>query len=209
MRDSGVPTLHVRHYECSDGRFVDLNFDGSALFKTSHSFSPALDRFDMEDIRWYQENYFNSWYVSSNAVVERIRRAELNIGKALHRALFGPAGQISNLVPESLAELRVEIRDEVHSAAIPWESIVDDETGERIALRSRSFVRSLVGIETTDYGPFTSRAHRLLLVICRPDGSRDIGYWSVAYSLWKSLNGIPRVEIDVLRPATFNSLEKY
>jgi hypothetical protein len=204
-----VPTLHIRHYERSGSGFVDLSFNGSVLLDATHPFSLEPDPFDLEDLRWYHENYFHNWYVSSNAAVERIRRAELKIGKALHSALFDPADGMAQLVRESLAELRIEIRDEVHRTAVPWETITDKETGDRLALRSSSFVRSVARTEPSEHHLIPRETHRLLLVICRPDGKYDVGYWSVAYSLWESLKGMPNIEIDVLRPPTFDSLEKY
>jgi hypothetical protein len=207
--DSRVSILRVHRYKSASDSFVDLSFTGSVSLNTTHPFTPQLDRFDLEDLRWYHENYFSSWYVSSNATVERIKRAELKIGKEIHRALFDHADQIAEAVRQSLAGLSVEICDEESGDAVPWESITDPTTGERIALRSLSFVRSTVGAGTAENVQITQPVHRLLLVISRPDRWRDIGYWSVAYILWESLRATPGVEIDVLRPATFDSLEKY
>jgi hypothetical protein len=46
----------------------------------------------------------------------------------------------------------------------------------------------------------------VLLVISRPDGGADVGYWSVAYGLWRALAALPSVNVDVLRPPTFDAL---
>ncbi len=46
------------------------------------------------------------------------------------------------------------------------------------------------------------------MLISRPDGAADVGYWSIAYQLWQALSRLPATKVDVLRPPTFDALEQ-
>jgi hypothetical protein len=125
-----MPVLSVRHHETGGERLAELTWTGDEQLRASLPFAPAFDRFDLEDVRWYHENYRQNWGVSSNSVVQRIQRAERNIGEALHAALFdGNASPLAERVRRAGPDLRVEIQDEIHSAAVPWELIADPTAG--------------------------------------------------------------------------------
>jgi hypothetical protein len=196
-----VPVLRIHHRESGDGRLAELDWAGAHVVVP---FLPTLDRFDLEDLRWYHENYRQSWAAASEDGVKRIRRVQRKIGEALHAALF--AGEAATLAAEVRSAgdgLRVEIRDDVYDAAIPWELLADPEVEEPLVVRADAFVRTVGDVveESAD------RAHRrVLLLISRPAGRGDIGYWAVAYELWRTLGAMPRVKVDVLRPPTFESL---
>jgi CHAT domain len=204
-----VPVLSIRHHDTSRNRLAELTWTGDERVRASVPFSPEFDRFDLEDVRWYHENYRQNWRVSSNSVVERIRRAERNIGETLHAALFdGGASPLADRVRQAGPDLRIEIRDEVYGSTVPWELMADPNGEEPLALTSSSFVRAF-GDETAmrAEGP-SSGPHRLLLLISRPAGGADVGYWSVAYGLWRELERLPSAKVDVLRPPTFDELER-
>ena len=70
-------------------------------------------------------------------------------------------------------------------------------------MRAASFVRT--ASEVADE-PADRAVRRVLLLISRPGGLEDIGYWAVAYELWRELSATPSVKVDVLRPPTFDAL---
>jgi CHAT domain len=196
-----MPVLRIHHCESGGIRLAELEWDGELV---ALPFRPVLDRFDLEDLRWYQENYRESWAASSEDGVARIRRAQRKIGEALYAALF--AEDAANLAPKvrsAGAGLRVEIRDDVYDAAIPWELLADPEVEEPLVVQAAEFVRTVgeVPEESADRS-----MRRVLLLISRPGGVHDIGYWGVAYELWRTLGAMPRVKVDVLRPPTFEAL---
>jgi cell wall assembly regulator SMI1 len=202
-----MSVLSIRHYETAGDRLAQLTWNGDEYLQASQPFAPHFDTFDLEDVRWYHENYRRNWRVSSNSAIQRIQRAERNLGEALHAALFrGSAAPLAEKVRHAGPDLRIEIRDEVHSAAIPWELIADPEAEQQLALTAASFVR-VVGSDLDV--PAEKTTHRLLLLISRPGGEADPGYWSVAYSLWRELARLPAVKVDVLRPPTFDDLERH
>lgn len=197
-----MPVLTIRLHEIGGSQLVELTLGSD---RATLPFNPELDPFDMEDVRWYQENYRQSWAAASESAVDRIRRAQRKVGEALHAALFaGDAVPLAAELPRVASELRVEIWDEVHDQAIPWELIADPETGEPLAVRASSFVRTVGRV--TPAASVSSTVSRVLLVISRPGGVADVGYWSVAYELWRSLSAMPFVKVDILRPPTFDAL---
>lgn len=205
-----MPVLSIDHHEADGMRLAELTWTGNEYFRIALPFTPDFDMFDLEDVRWYHENYRENWRATSNAVIERIQRAERKIGDALYQALFQQdAFPLAEKVRRAGPDLRIEIRDEVYSAAIPWELLADPQTGEQLALTASSFVRALgTGSDT----PVVNISHgpcRLLLLISRPGGGADVGYWSVAYALWRGLARLPSVKVDVLRPPTFDALERH
>ncbi len=105
-----MPVLGIRHHEASGERLAELTWNGDIRARVP--FRPVFDRFDVEDLRWYYEDYRQNWGATSNAVIERIQRAERRIGEAIHEALFaGDTHPVSERVRHAGADLRVEIRD--------------------------------------------------------------------------------------------------
>lgn len=196
-----MPVLTIHHHEADGSRVVDLTWDDRAI---TVPFRPELDRFDLEDLRWYHENYRANWAATSESAVARIRRVQRKIGEVLHTALFaGDALPLAAQVRDVGPELRVKIHDEVYGAAVPWELIADPETGQPLVLQASSFVRTVGKVSRAEV---PGDLRRVLMVISRPEGSADIGYWAVAYELWRALSVIPGVKLDVLRPPTFDAL---
>jgi hypothetical protein len=206
-----VQTVKIRQYEPANGiRHVELRMDGDALLRCNFAFQPAISAFDIEDIRWYHEDYKLRWAVSSNAVINRIKRAVKRIGNELFNSLFlsESSSQICAAVRARTDQLRFEILDEVPSQSVPWEWLEDPQTGFRPALDARSFVRINATTATSANFPQETEAFRLLFIISRPAGLADIEYWSIANPVWNSLKDEPEVVFHVLRPSTFNALER-
>jgi hypothetical protein len=201
--DVAMAVLRIHHHEAGSAPVADVEWDGE---RVTVPFRPTLDRFDLEELRWYHENYRESWGAASPDQLTRIRDAQRKIGEVLYAALFaGDAAALGARVrAEGDAALRVEIRDELYDAAVPWELLADPGVEEPLALRAASFVRT---IGTVAQAPADRAVRRVLLLISRPGGVYDIGYWTVAYELWRTLSALPRVKVDVLRPPTFDALD--
>ncbi|MGW4912335.1 CHAT domain-containing protein [Streptomyces sp. NPDC004270] len=203
-----MPLLTIRHYDASGTRMVDLAWSAGGFPRFSLPFDPQLSRFDLEDLRWYHENYRSNWAASSESAVQRIRGAERKIGEALHAAMFsGEAQPLADAVRRAGSSLRIEIRDELHDAATPWETMADPAVAQPLALLAASLVRTIGPASEAPKTQVRRARYRVLLLISRPGGVRDIGYWSVAYELWRKLSPLPAVQVDVLRPSTYDALE--
>jgi hypothetical protein len=71
------------------GRVKDESPSSSGTARASPCPSnPAFERFDLEELRWYHENYRESSGATSEDVIARIRRTQRTIGEVLHGALF-------------------------------------------------------------------------------------------------------------------------
>ncbi len=100
------------------------------------------------------------------------------------------------------------VTDVAQATAIPWELLRDPKTHTPLALRSPAFVRVHSQPVQRPRLPQTGGDMiRILLVICRPNGSEDVPFRSVASRLIKIL-GSRRdgLQLAVLRPPTFGQL---
>jgi tetratricopeptide (TPR) repeat protein len=178
-------------------------------------FNFKLTAQEQEDIRWYLEDYLQYPLDPAPKIAARIEKRMAEIGVELFEAIFQSGEDGRDLwatLRALLNETRVEIVTEVReAAAIPWELIRDPKTDTPLALRAQSFVRAQptpaqpVRLLSQESGPI-----RILLVICRPGGRKDVPFRSVAARLIKGLTGSARqaFQLDVLRPPTFERLSQ-
>jgi hypothetical protein len=200
--DVAMAVLRIHHHDAGPARVAEIEWNGD---RVTVPFRPALGRFDLEELRWYHENYRESWGAASPDQLTRIRGAQRKIGEVLWAALFAgdAAGLAGRVRAEREAGLRVEIRDDLYDAAVPWELLADPEVEEPVVVWAASFVRTIGAVAQA---PADRAAGRVLLLISRPGGAYDIGYWTVAYDLWRTMSALPGVKVDVLRPPTFDAL---
>jgi len=168
---------------------------------------------DQEDIRWYLEDYLVSPKDPGQEIAARIEKRMAEIGIELFKEISqynDDTREIWSAIRNKLNDTRVEIITGVEEAtSIPWELMRDPRTDSHLALRVRAFVRAsnqpaqIPVLPNTDSVPI-----RILLVICRPGGSKDVPFRSVASRLIRGLNDAARevFQLDVLRPPTFEAL---
>jgi tetratricopeptide (TPR) repeat protein len=83
----------------------------------------------------------------------------------------------------------------------------DPDTDVPLALRARAFVRSTHdAVQRPKLVQSAGGPIRVLLVICRPRGSDDVPFRSVARRMLEGLRGSDGVRLTVLRPPTFERL---
>ncbi|MGC1122616.1 MAG: CHAT domain-containing protein [Candidatus Methanofastidiosia archaeon] len=101
------------------------------------------------------------------------------------------------------------ISDDTRFLGIPWELIRDPTPGRGyLALLLGGFYRKLP-TPVIGEDPESRRPFRILLVISRPLGERDIPIQTVAHPVMQALRPFPdRIELEVLRPPTFDTLQK-
>ncbi|MFV2103155.1 CHAT domain-containing protein [Micromonospora sp. LOL_024] len=197
---SGMSVLRIHHRDAEGAGTIEVIKDGQ--HHGTRPFAPVFDRFDIEDTRWYHEDYRNKWEVASDAMVRRIQRASRRIGEILYSAIFTDL----SIDLDTREDLRIEIVDEVPQAAVPWELMADPATGNFLALTATEFVRAVAGADGQP--AVRMAAPRLLLLISRRGRFVDLDYWSVAYDLWRTLLEVPGARIEVLRPPTFDAFRE-
>ncbi len=203
---------------------VELSLDGGTPTRTRFPFK--LSAQDQEDLRWYLEDYWQNPHDPAPKIAARIEQRIADVGAELFRKVFESGETARRMwarLQPTLNNTRVEIIAEVAQATtIPWELMRDPVTDEPLALRARVFVRapSDQAQPPAQPPPRPSPATksvsqgreriRILLVICRPKAGADVPFRSVASRIVKSLSDDARdlVQLDVLRPPTFEQLGK-
>lgn len=195
---------------------VELEEERQARQTADADFEFELTENDHERIRWYLEDYLQYPQDPAPTIAVDVEKLMEEIGAGLFKVLFKSsedANELWVILRGQLNEMRVEVVTGIEEAtSIPWELVRDPKTDVALALRAESFVRSqpqaaqgpkLPKITKDREGPI-----RILLVICRPGGREDVPFRSVASRLIKGLNEDERkmFKLDVLRPATFESL---
>lgn len=137
------------------------------------------------------------------------------VGTELFRAVFqanDDSRRIWSRVEERLPETRIEIVTGVAEAAtIPWELLREPSADAVLALTAHSFVRAQPDSARAPRLPARKKGKiRILLVLCRPRGEKDVPFRSVASQLLRGLSEANReaYDLDLLRPPTFEQLGK-
>ena len=133
------------------------------------------------------------------------------LGEALFGALVAhaDAAAIAERLPALMDRLRVEIvADALAADALPWELLRDPRSGADLALTARSITRTTSAAAATSGAVREDATVRILIVIARPEGRLDVGFRAVAGPLLRELTASgASVEVDVLRPPTFERLQ--
>jgi tetratricopeptide (TPR) repeat protein len=206
----------TQHDEGENQHRVEVRLEGEgAPWVAESRFAFELTAQDGEDVRWYLEDFLQYPQEPAPTIAKRVEGRIAEIGKELFRGVFQGSEEARDLwadVRDRLAEFRVEVVTGVAAAvSLPWELLRDVETDFALALTARSFVRAQpkapVRARLVDAG---GGPVRILVVICRPKGDRDIPFRSVASRLLKGLEEGQRgvYDLDLLRPPTFEQLGK-
>lgn len=164
------------------------------------------------EIRWYLEDYLHSPYGAFNLRAKKIERALEVWGEALFHVLFGNPDSVA--IYDAAKELSDDgfqltiTSDDPAWLAIPWELIREPGSPFPLSQTGCNIVRNLPGLPLLD-GEISidTRALRILLIIARPQGIRDVEYHIIARPLLQRLrlSRLP-VELHVLRPPTLEAL---
>ena len=150
-----------------------------------------LDRDALEDLRWYLEDYllapFGVWEERGPAVRGRLA----GWGDEVFGSLFG-AGPARDAYQRARDQgLEVVLRSaDPGLLALPWE-LMRDSAGP-VALGAGGISRSLPVAGGAGTLEVAGGRLRVLMVICRPAGTRDVGYQMVARPLLERLERGPR-----------------
>ena len=202
-----------------DRLLVDLGNDGQAEvltwpdggFPELVSRAPLgwpLDGDALEDLRWYLEDYllapFGVWEDRGPAVLGKLA----GWGDLVFESVFdaGPARDAYQRARDR--GLEVVFRSaEPGLLGLPWE-LMRDGAGP-VALGAGGISRSLPVAGGAGTLEVPGGRLRVLMVISRPAGTRDVGYQMVARPLLERLDAVRgEVNLTVLRPPTFEGLRQ-
>ena len=167
-----------------------------------------LDAEALEDLRWYLEDYllapFGVWEDRGPAVQGELA----GWGDQVFGSVFGagPARDAYQRARDQGLEL-VFRSAEPGLLGLPWE-LMRDGTGP-VALGAGGISRSLPVAGGAGTLEVPGGRLRVLMVISRPAGTRDVGYQMVARPLLERLDAVRgEVALTVLRPPTFDALRQ-
>lgn len=198
----------------ADGQVqVLLHRDGHLLPEPSGPSLPfelPLSPEEREDLRWYLEDYLGAPYAVYEDRGSTIARTIPLWGERLFGAVFGPGkGQKAYIQARENepCELWVASRSPAF-LGLPWELLKDPESPTPLVLDLAGMNRTLpVKQAAADLQP--GERLRVLMVIARPYGRRDVGYRMIARPLLERLSPVAgEVRLDVLRPPTFAELKR-
>ena len=209
-----MPTLHLSQRLLDSNRHrveLALETDDSPRQTAVSEFSFTLTDQEQEDLRWYLEDFLTYPLDPSPAIAERIECDMDRIGNTLFDGVFSAedARDLWATVRPDLGDTRIEISTDIASPTIPWELLRDPKTEMRLALRAHSFVRTHSNPAQRPKLPDKSEGPiHILLAICRPGGSQDVPFRSVASRLLRGLSDTAResFQLDILRPPTYARL---
>ncbi|MBU7029708.1 MAG: tetratricopeptide repeat protein [Theionarchaea archaeon] len=178
-------------------------------------FSDPLTVEDQEELRWYLEDYLMFPYGAERDHARTVEEKMEKWGESLFSQVFphcdfypDPQLLYHEAVREGLDNCELCITsDKTDFLDIPWELLRDPTPGRGYLApllgglyrkRESHKIVAPSGIE----GPF-----RILLVIARPYGERDVPLQTVARPVLEALRPLRKhIELEVLRPPTFDEL---
>jgi tetratricopeptide (TPR) repeat protein len=193
-----------------DGQVAVLAWPATGMPEQVACFPLAwpLDADALEDLRWYLEDYllapFGVWEERGPAVGRRLA----GWGNQVFGSVFG-AGPARDAYQRARDQgLEVVFRSaEPGLLGLPWELMRD--AGGPVALGTGGISRSLPVAAGAGAMGVPGGRLRVLMVISRPAGTRDVGYQLVARPLMERLEAVRgEVELTVLRPPTFDALAR-
>jgi tetratricopeptide (TPR) repeat protein len=186
---------------------VSLKLRGrTGTLSAAASFRFELSDGQREDLRWYLEDYLRFPYSLDRAIAGRVEGMLRDVGKELMDGLCSQpdARELWHAALEDPQSTAVEIVSA--DASAPWELLLRRGDSAPVSIDTAAFVHRARTARRPAAAPADGPL-RVLLVICRPAGDRDVPFRSVAMRLLGSL-GEMDVRVELLRPPTWESFQE-
>lgn len=184
-------------------------------------FCDPLNEQDRSALRWYLEEYLSFPYGAERDKAARIAEKIKVWGAALFEQVFAFKNKTmlaqqdfykeANRMGLGSCELCIVSEDAIF-LSIPWEILYDDSiAGGYVSPMMAGMYRchDLVAQPNTKRPEVNKGPLRVLLVVARPYGERDIGYRTIARPMLEALRSLQtNVELEILRPPTFDEFQK-
>ena len=214
--------MNLLHIVDLGGDQIEVGWRRSSDIPRHYSPLPFEDPLSVEDrgeLRWYLEEYLQFPYGAEEDHARRVERQIAEWGKSLFSQVFpkgetdpDPRGFYQEAVRAGLEQCELCVSSEDAAFLnIPWELIRDPTPGRGYLApslgglyRQRSGHAIQAPLEIAADEPF-----RILLIIARPLGDKDIPLGTVSRPMLDALRPLrTRVQLEVLRPPTFDALVK-
>ncbi len=162
------------------------------------------------------EWYFEEWLIYpmlNGKKAEAAKTSVVSYGESLFNQVFDDKNAYSHYrqLRGNLKQVKIEIvgnSPEFH--ALHWEAMQDKDLPRPLAVDCVMVRKRVDKIASVAVQMAESPVINLLVVISRPDEEHDVGYRTIARPLIEVIqNSQLRVNIDLLRPGTYESLERH
>ncbi|MCD6210898.1 MAG: CHAT domain-containing protein [Methanophagales archaeon] len=218
-------TMNILHItDLGNGKVQIAWQSGSAVPRSCPEPIPFTDPLSVEDreaLRWYLEEYLQFPYGAERFKAERVEKKMKEWGKSIFEQIFAecdfdpdPRSLYQEAVRAGLENCELCITSEDASFLnIPWELIYDPTQGRGyLAFNLAGLYRHRTGHKIEAPSAVSGDADapfRILLVIARPYGERDVPLGMVARPMLEALRAQrAKIEVEVLRPPTFDELQR-
>ncbi|MEV0391243.1 tetratricopeptide repeat protein, partial [Nonomuraea sp. NPDC050643] len=171
-----------------------------------------LDAQALEDLRWYLEDYLRHPFAVYSDRGDDIAAKLPAWGQSVFEAIFGSAPVQAAYATVRARGHPVEVVLQSKAAqrlGLPWELMRDPARGLPLVLDQVALTRSLPAADLSEAFPAGGARLRVLMVISRPAGERDVGYQMIARPLLERLEAVRgNVDLVVLRPPTLDRLRQ-
>lgn len=180
------------------------------------AFADPLTTSDRKELRWYLEDYLGFPFGAERYRAELVEQKMAEWGVALFKQVFGTADDTRTYYQEAVREglecCELCISSENPTFLnIPWELIQDPTPGRGFLAPSLGALYRQHTAQKVEVFPKIppEEPFRILLVIARPYGKKDVPLGTVARPMLEALRPLrPYVQLEVLRPPTFDALQQ-
>jgi tetratricopeptide (TPR) repeat protein len=166
---------------------------------------------EREDLRWYLEDYLEAPYAVYEDRGSTIAQQIPLWGRRLFDAVFGVGEPGRDAYVQARAAGDCELWIASNSPAflgLPWELLQEQDGSTPLSLELAGVNRTLAA-NAPAADPRPGERLRVLMVIARPYGRKDVRFRMVAHTLLKRLEPVAgEVQLEVLRPPTFEDLKR-
>ncbi|QEI40323.1 Photosystem I assembly protein Ycf3 [Dolichospermum sp. UHCC 0315A] len=194
--------------QIATGFAASLSFgDGEYDIIITDPFTPQEER----ELEWYFEEWL-VYPIVDTVKAERAKNSVKTYGERLFDQVFQDKKAYSKYqqLKNNLSQVQIEIVSKTPEfQALHWEALQDTDFPRPLAVDCvmlRKSVNSAVG--SVNLPP--SSVINLLVVVARPDEEKDVGYRTISRPMLELIeNGKLRVNVELLRPGTYQALSQH
>ncbi|MEL6989644.1 MAG: Tfp pilus assembly protein PilF, partial [Bacteroidota bacterium] len=166
-----------------------------------------------QELEWYFESWLR-YPTLDNVKAERVKASVREYGEDLFKQIFLVDPYAYAKYKELLNDADTELKIEIESITpefqdIHWEALKDPKLPRPFAIDA-VLIRKSVNSVAIEANVKRSPTINLLVVTARPNGANDVGYRTISRPLIEAIrNAKLRVNIDLLRPGTYEALSRH
>ncbi|MGD2182422.1 CHAT domain-containing protein [Lusitaniella coriacea LEGE 07167] len=205
-----MPKITIREQQPTAHGFaatVSINNAGEYPIEITNPFNDKEE----SELEWYFEQWL-AFPMLGNIKAKRAKDSVSTYGEQLFEQVFGNRRVYSEYenLKNQLSQVSIEIASNTPEfQALHWEALKDPDLPRPLAVDCTMVRKSLKPTATTAFVQ-PSPTINLLVVVARPDEEKDVGYRTISRPLYETIeNAQLRVNIELLRPGTFEALSKH